>query len=193
MPGLPDPFLTLAPRLTLRLPKADFADGLYRVLDRNRVSFGEVFPWMSDLTDVGYAQRFLYDAERYNQGGQKFILFLFEKDELIGSVGFTRIDRSDRRGELGFWIDSDHAGRGTMTAACHLLLRHGFSLLRLNRIVLQAQTDNLPSRRIAEKLNFTHEGTLRQHFRLNGQFRDLETYALLREDYESPSDRYPTA
>lgn len=183
MTDLPRPFLTVSSEIALRLPKPEFAGALYRVLDRNREHFSEVFPWMSDLTDSHYAERFLYDAERYNLGGQKFILFIFKKKDLIGSVGFTRIDRGDRRGELGFWLDRNHAGRGITTACCRLLLRHGFSLLRLNRIVLQAQTDNLPSRHIAEKLNFTHEGTLRQHFKLNGHFHDLEVYGLLREDY----------
>ena len=61
----------------------------------------------------------------------------------------------------------------------------------LNRIVIRARVDNGPSRAVAERLGFTHEGTERSGECLRGEFGDVATYSLLADEWnmrDTPRD-----
>jgi RimJ/RimL family protein N-acetyltransferase len=79
---------------------------------------------------------------------------------LLGMVGLHARDSSMR--ELGFWTAPWARGRGVMTDAARLVLRFGFDVLHLERIEWTALVGNDGSRRVAEKLGFAFEGTLRK-------------------------------
>jgi RimJ/RimL family protein N-acetyltransferase len=77
----------------------------------------------------------------------------------VGAVGLHARDPSMR--EIGFWMAPEARGRGLMTAAVLLVCRWGFRNLGLGRIEWWANTGNVASRRVAEKVGFTMEGTVR--------------------------------
>jgi RimJ/RimL family protein N-acetyltransferase len=77
---------------------------------------------------------------------------------LLGAVGLTR--RSGL-GEVGYWTAPWARGRGVAARAAVLHTRWGFAALRLPRVELLADVDNLPSQRVAEKAGFVREGVLR--------------------------------
>jgi ribosomal-protein-serine acetyltransferase len=55
--------------------------------------------------------------------------------------------------------------------------------LEFNRVVIQCAVDNVKSCAIPLRLGFTLEGVLRQSDMLNGQFLDMNVYALLRNEW----------
>jgi RimJ/RimL family protein N-acetyltransferase len=63
--------------------------------------------------------------------------------------------------EIGFWTAPGARGRGVMTAAARLVIRFGFEVLHLQRVEWLALVGNDASLRVAEKLGFRLEGTLR--------------------------------
>lgn len=65
-----------------------------------------------------------------------------------------------------------------MSLAIGAVLDHLFKDLGLNYVSLRTKTRNIRSRSIAERMGFTHEGTLRDYTVLRGQFYDLEHYGL---------------
>ena len=79
--------------------------------------------------------------------------------ELLGMVGLHARDASMR--EIGFWTAPGARGRGVMTAAARLVIRFGFEVLHLRRVEWLALVGNDASLRVAEKLGFRLEGTLR--------------------------------
>jgi RimJ/RimL family protein N-acetyltransferase len=52
----------------------------------------------------------------------------------------------------------------------------------MNRIRLIIHPDNAPSRRVADKCGFRHEGTARGAWFSKGKHHDVEVYAVLRRD-----------
>ena len=62
--------------------------------------------------------------------------------------------------EVGFWMAPWARGRGIMTDAVRLVCRWGFADLGLGRIEWWANVGNDASRRVAEKVGFTMEGTV---------------------------------
>jgi len=113
--------------------------------------------------------------------------------EILGSVSLMgmrwqlaawRIDRS----ELGYWLGTEHWGKGTMTEAAHHVLAFAFQTVGLHKITVGCLDDNIGSRRVIEKLGFRligrHEedvwrdGVWHAHLRYEltaGQWSDVAT------------------
>lgn len=97
---------------------------------------------------------------------------------LLGMVGLHAHDTTMR--EIGFWTAPQARGRGVMTAAARLACRWGFEDLGLTRIEWWACVGNDASRRVAEKLGFTMEGTCRSRLLHRGERIDGWVGGLLR-------------
>jgi RimJ/RimL family protein N-acetyltransferase len=64
--------------------------------------------------------------------------------------------------------------------AARLICRHAFDDLRLERLQVTADPDNVASQRVAEKLGFRREGVLRSHMlHPDGRRRDSVMFSLL--------------
>jgi len=98
----------------------------------------------------------------------------------LGSCGLCPIEREHGTAGLGFWVRTSATGRGVATAAARAVADAGFAHLGLNRIELLIAVDNAASRRVAEKLGATYEGTLRKRLVLPAGPTDMAMYALVR-------------
>jgi RimJ/RimL family protein N-acetyltransferase len=73
------------------------------------------------------------------------------------------------------------------TEAFHLLARHAFDDLGYRRLVWKCDAANARSRRAAERLGYTFEGTFRQHKVIKGRNRDSAWFSII--DGEWPAVR----
>jgi RimJ/RimL family protein N-acetyltransferase len=82
--------------------------------------------------------------------------------ELLASVGlhFDR-GRDDGIAEIGYWTAPSARGRGITTEAVAAVCLWGFTSCGVQRLEWYAEVGNVPSRRVAEKVGFSIEGTLR--------------------------------
>ena len=104
---------------------------------------------------------------------------------LDGTVGFTRVNSSNRAAEIGYCISEDQQEKGLITRACTAMISYGFNELDYNRIVIRAAVDNLPSRAVPERLGFTYEGTERQSEWHYDHFKDVAAYSMLADEWRS--------
>jgi ribosomal-protein-alanine N-acetyltransferase len=98
----------------------------------------------------------------------------------IGSCDFSEIDRHHRRAEVGFLFSRDHWGNGYASEAMAAIVARAFDRLELRRLWARFHTRNEASRRLLERLGFSHEGTLRAHVLREGVGRDCAIYGLVR-------------
>ena len=70
-----------------------------------------------------------------------------------------------------------------MTRACRALVDYAFSELGLNRIEIQCAVQNVKSRAIPERLDFTQEGVIRQAEWLYDHYNDHVIYGMLAEEW----------
>jgi RimJ/RimL family protein N-acetyltransferase len=77
----------------------------------------------------------------------------------VGAIGLHARDATMR--EVGFWMAPWARGRGIMTDSVRLVCQWAFTELGLGRIEWWANVGNDASRRVAEKVGFTMEGTAR--------------------------------
>ena len=102
---------------------------------------------------------------------------------VIGTVGLV-VGRSNASGGLGYDLASPYWRMGIMSEILALVTRYGFKAVNLNRIEALVMPENIASRRLLEKLNFTEEGLLRQYVFFKGKYQDMVSYSLLREDID---------
>jgi ribosomal-protein-serine acetyltransferase len=81
-------------------------------------------------------------------------------------------------------VTSAAQGMGVARAACAALIRHARDELRVERVEWHCTTINERSRRLAERLGFRHEGTLRSAYVLHGERHDLEVLSLVGEELD---------
>jgi RimJ/RimL family protein N-acetyltransferase len=114
---------------------------------------------------------------------------------LIGMVGLTCEGRpgEERTGELGYWMAADARGAGLCTEASRLVLDWALDPGRLGLSVVTwvAYVGNWASRRVAWRLGFRTEGTLRKHAPQRGVLRDAWVGSILADDPREPNEPWP--
>jgi RimJ/RimL family protein N-acetyltransferase len=99
--------------------------------------------------------------------------------EIIGTCTLAELSTEHRRAELGFALARSHWGRGYMREALPALLDFAFDRLELARITADADPRNDRSIRLLQRLGFQTEGSLRQHYLVNGEWQDAVLFGLL--------------
>lgn len=100
-----------------------------------------------------------------------------------GVASLMRIDRSDGVIEIGNIALSPGLQRtAAATEALHLMMDHAFAA-GFRRVEWKCNALNAPSRRSAERLGFTFEGTFRQHMVVKGANRDTAWFAIVDGDW----------
>lgn len=104
------------------------------------------------------------------------------RDEVLGQVGLRALSLSAGTTELSYWVLPEARGTGVAARAARALTRWTFDVLGLHRVVLQHSTANEASCRVAAKLGFQFEGTLRSAWLQLDGWHDVHMYACLHTD-----------
>ena len=165
-----------------RLGSAD-ADAFARHVAADERHLGEHLPWPEVTNTPEGAADWLGKYER-QENGRVLVGGAWSGDELIGGALLLHYDATYANVELGVWVVSAAEGTGVASAACRELIRVARDDLRAQRIEWQAAVDNTRSRRLAEKLGFTHEGSLRSIYELRGRRHSIDVLSLIGEEID---------
>jgi RimJ/RimL family protein N-acetyltransferase len=136
------------------------------------------------------AERFLAVCRQMADEGTGARLAMDRGDDetFLGWCGLTRWNPDYRSASLGYCLTEGAWGHGYATEAAHALLEWAFDTLDLNRVQAEADTRNVASARVLEKLGFVLEGTLREDCVVNGDVSDSWVFGLLRREWRPPSE-----
>ncbi|MCH5715002.1 GNAT family N-acetyltransferase [Niabella hibiscisoli] len=168
---------------TLVFNEANHAAALFAVVDTNRPHLSRFLPWVPYMLSVADMERYLVKCENLNREGLDTSFNIFHQGEIVGRIGLSYINRSNKSANIGYWLAEKAQGKGIIINAAKQLLGLGFEQLDLNRIEIKAATTNERSKAIPEKLGFSFEGILREAEWVNNELLDLRLYALLRSDW----------
>lgn len=145
-------------------------------LDRLRPWLG----WVSPPPSLEDSERACRRAQARFLLNEDLMALFFLKDggQLVGGSGLHNARWDLRQFEVGYWGHAAHGGRGLMTEGVGALVEHALGPLRATRVFLTTDERNTASRRIAERLGFALEGTLRcERLDLQGRLRNTCVYA----------------
>ncbi len=127
------------------------------------------------LAETQAQMRFFADLLEYETGIWWAVCSL--DNTFYGAGGLNSLSKEHKKAEIGFWLFTDYWGQGIMGEAMPLICHYGFEHLGLHRIEGLVETDNLNCKNAMKKLNFIHEGTMKDCEIKNGKFISLDIYA----------------
>ncbi|HEV7300292.1 MAG TPA: GNAT family protein [Tepidisphaeraceae bacterium] len=172
-------------RLIIRPPRP--GDGA-AVNEAVRESFAELHRWMIWAKEVPTPEA---SEENVMAAVAKFAaredlrLHLYDKASgaLVGSSGLHAIDWAVPKCEIGYWMRTSRAGQGYATESAAAIAELALATLGARRVEIRVDPLNERSWRVAERLGFTLEGTLRNDDRgPDGRLRDVRIYAKVTAD-----------
>ncbi|WP_213000537.1 GNAT family N-acetyltransferase [Winogradskya consettensis] len=105
------------------------------------------------------------------------------KEQLVGHLNLGSIvRRAFSSAYAGYWVDSRVAGRGVVPTALALAVDHAFGPGGLHRVEVNIRPENVPSRRVVEKLGFREEAYHPRYMHIDGAWRDHLGYAMTNEE-----------
>jgi ribosomal-protein-serine acetyltransferase len=151
-------------------------------------SIGTVGRWMA-WCHPGYelheASAWIDTCRRNWTAGASCEFAVFDAaNAFCGGVGVNSFNRLNNFANLGYWVRSSRLRRGIATAAAHLAAGFALDQLQFARVEIVIHTDNVASRRVAEKLGATFECVARNRVVLHGRSHDAAVYSLIPEDLD---------
>ena len=177
--------------MSLVPPDPPLSDGviILRPLDESDVSTieragndAEILKWF-DLHTRSPADYLAAKREAWAEGtGASFAICSVTRPEAcLGHVFIERDD--DARASVGYWLLEASRGEGRATRAVRLVASWALREMRLGRLQLHTDPENVASQRVAERAGFTREGVLRAYNgRRDGTRADAVVYSLLPQD-----------
>lgn len=165
-----------------------------RLLEESDIG-GEYVEWLNDYEVTRYLETGHFPSspetirkylERFEDSTTDLIFAIVDTttDQHIGNVTINRINWINRTADTGLIIGKkEFWGKGYAFEAWSLVLEYAFQRLGLRKIIAGAIVDNAPSITILKKLGFKIEGTFRQEFLVDGEYKDGVRLGLLREEF----------
>jgi ribosomal-protein-serine acetyltransferase len=182
-----------SPRFVLRpFSKRDIAS-LDEAVGSSLPELAKWLPWAAEGYTRAVSAQFIRDSVLAWSEGKAFDFSIKDRmdpDRHIGNISLWHTSRPNLIGEIGYWVRTDETGGGICTEVAVRVLEVAFEELGMHRVTLRIAVGNRGSERVAEKLGFALEGTLRHEVRVAGHWLDHTIWGLLDTDWLRERERY---
>lgn len=169
LPHFPMPITT--PRLIIRPTQENDAVILNQAIIESFDDLKQFMAWADHIPTLAETQSHAKMAAQNwidKRNDEPYLqLTILDKNtgDFVGAISFHHYDWSIPSVETGYWIRKKFSGQGMMTEAANAITHYAFKQLKVNRIALTCDPNNIKSKNIAERLNYTLEGKLKNHRR----------------------------
>lgn len=126
---------------------------------------------------------------RESKEGSFLPLLILNKGMIAGVCRLLNINYEHEKVEFGYILLPNFTKKGIATASVKAMLGFAFNNLNLNRVELIIDSRNEDSIRLAKRLDFFYEGTLRQDYKYKysqpGNYSDGMVFSMIKSEYKS--------
>lgn len=173
-------------RVIVRPWRESDARSLFDAIDESREHLEPWMPWVEANQNPDDTLAYVRGAHARWLTREDLAVAIVERDSgrVVGGSGLHRINWPLRTFEIGYWVAATCEGRGYTSETVQLLTRMCFDDLDANRVEIRMDTRNSRSERVAQRLGFVWEGTLRRALAApDGAPVNVHVYALLPDEY----------
>lgn len=163
-------------RVLIRPVRTGDATLMHSAMKASFSSLKEWMPWAQTLASLRDTEIYLAHGERIwsspAQDGVEQPLQIMDPSNSIyfGATGIKTANVAIPSFEIGYWVNEAYAGQGLITEAMNALTRFLFDACKAKRVEINCEQDNVKSAKVAIRLNYDLEGTLRnQRLAANGK------------------------
>ena len=106
-------------------------------------------------------------------------IFMVKENYFAGGISINQIKQHSNSGNVGYWVRRSLRNQGIALQAVELIKDFGFNTLSLTRLEIVVLTENMVSRRIAEKSGAKFECIAENRLIHNGEARPATVYSLV--------------
>lgn len=154
----------------------------------------DVYEYTSDPLVPKYLMWHPHQTREYTKSYLKYMNKLYKKGKfydwgiefcgkLIGTVGFSSINIKNNSAEIGYVLNSKFWNKGIASEAVNEILKFAFCILDMQRVEAVFLPENEKSREVLKKCGMKFEGVHRSALLVKGEYRDVETFAIIKADY----------
>nr|NQU94426.1 GNAT family N-acetyltransferase [Bacteroidota bacterium] len=130
--------------------------------------------------------KYLTEKWMYPEGMPDTLTFSIEfEGKTVGQVALKSIRWYNRKAEMSLFLDPALQGKSLGTRALEAIMKHAFFDMNFVRLEAEVIEYNKPAIRVAEKLQFTREGLLREAKYHNGKYFNIIRYGILKREFEA--------
>jgi ribosomal-protein-serine acetyltransferase len=148
-------------------------------VDRIRDALKPWISWAYTIADESSARDLLQSYADRQAADTGRIFGLYVADVLQGGVLYRIFDSAQGVCEIGVWLAPEVRGRGLITRASRVLIDWALGVRGMTRVEWQCDPRNEASIAAAKRLGFTHEGTHRKAYAINGEHRDVQVWSIV--------------
>ncbi|MBF0197152.1 MAG: GNAT family N-acetyltransferase [Planctomycetes bacterium] len=164
-------------KVHIRNIRKNQAQELASLIELNRKYLAQRFSWVGRYHTVQDALAYIRKTRNASKDGLGVCCSIIRsKNNLVGVVGFNRIDYSRRSVELAYWLSQDETGQGIATQCSMVMIEYAFTKLNLNRVISGVATNNTKSQKVAERLGMKAIGVIKGAEVINGKMIDHKVY-----------------
>ncbi|UQS84879.1 GNAT family N-acetyltransferase [Apilactobacillus apisilvae] len=104
-------------------------------------------------------------------------------EKFAGIIELVDIDLISQNAEIQIIIDSEFRGLKLAQKAFKACMEYGFNTLNLHKIYLNVDVENAPAVNVYKKMGFNIEGTLKDQYFADGDFRDCYFMGILKNNF----------
>jgi [ribosomal protein S5]-alanine N-acetyltransferase len=103
--------------------------------------------------------------------------------EMIGYIGFWRIDFDNHRAEVGYSLLPQYFNKGIATEVLKACIEYMFTQQAFHSIEANINPSNEASRKLLLKTGFEKEAYFKENYYFDGMFLDSEIYSILKSNF----------
>ncbi|MFA0325458.1 ribosomal-protein-serine acetyltransferase [Vibrio splendidus] len=137
--------------------------------------------WCHSEFSIIEAEKFILATRLNWVKAEAFGFGIFERksDKLVGMVAINELYHTFNMASLGYWVGDEFQRKGIAKEAIIALFEFCFALLKLTRLEIVCDTENLPSQKLIEKCGAERETIAKNRFIFNGKPKDGVVYSVL--------------
>ncbi len=179
-----EPLPITTPRLLLRPARMSDAQDMFEYSKDPLVAKYVLWDAHTSIRETRSVLRHMIRDYRYAPPFT-YVIELRAEHRVIGTIGLMNVNRMYRSAEVGYSLSREYWNRGIMSEALKGMLGFCFDEMGFNRIEAQHEVENPASGAVMRHAGMRHEGTLRKRIYNKGRFRDVELYAVLKEEFHA--------
>lgn len=167
--------------IKLVYPTLEHAEEIFEAMDQNRHHLSQYLDWIEGMETVEDETNFLQLTLEKQARGEAALFLIYKGAQFIGMIDLHQFNKEGHFAGVGYWLIESHTGNNIMTDVLNKVCDIAFNQLKLNKLKLKAEVDNIASNKVALKAGFQLVGTFSQEiFRPKyDTYVDINEYELL--------------
>lgn len=170
--------------VTLRPYRDEDADSQFEAARESIPQMSPWMPWCHRDYSIQESREWITSCfENWEKGiAYNFAITDASTGRYLGGCGLNDMHREFGIANLGYWVRTSATRKGVATTTTLLLADFGIKELKLQRIEIVVDVDNIASQRVADKAGATREGILRNRVTQYGKPTDAVMFSLIPRD-----------